>query len=198
LEHPRRFNFYKLRHYYTTFHPTFCTLSDIINFNKSLPNEIIVKILSMLSGKDLLCLSISKMFLPVLLNSPDVFFKINQYLLHLLGEYFHNKENLFIQCTLIPIIYNNNFYFSIHKKKIKYFKHLYSNYSLFSHILSNFPAMTLSYAHFKTHWNKQFTLTTGSNCLKSCFCKFCYFKPQPYSSNPSSIFLQRTCCSVHV
>jgi len=134
----------------------------------------------------------------VLLKTPWVYQRINTYLLHLLGEYFSKKNNLFIKCVFIPIIFNDNFYFAIDREKLLYFKPMFKEYKLFSHIFENFPSFKKileNISKSKHYILPPYDINHFSICSSNCLCQLCYYTQSNISQK--NIFLKRQCCANH-
>jgi len=144
----------------------------------------------------LLSLVISKMFLPVLINTPWVYQQINTYLLHLLGEYFSKKDNMFIKCVFTPIIFNDCFYFAIDREKLLYFKSMFDRYRIFSHIFENLPSFDTLFENFNKNLPMYDDILKNlSTCSPDCLCHWCHYKI--YQNLENMILLERQCCSHH-
>lgn len=144
--------------------------------DKKLPEEIIYKIISFLSDKDILNLCISKLFLPRLVNSHSFLQKLNNYFIHLLGQAYYNSNHIFLICSLHPVIINDTFHFSIEHKKLPYFKKLLTKQTFELYQLNNILKIwsvlffqTLSeYKKHKTFYQK--TIASFSSCNNLCHC----------------------------
>jgi hypothetical protein len=127
-------------------------------FNKGLPEEIIRKIILYLPMNDLLSLCLSKLFFPCLLNSSFFFSRLHQYLLSTLCDAYSQQKNLFLLCTCVPIIIENEFYFSLDRSKILYFKKINKKklicVPVFNEILCLFNSIFFSFNDFNAPTNK--------------------------------------------
>jgi hypothetical protein len=94
--------------------------------NKNLPEEIILKIVSYLPFKDIINCGISKLFLPVLLDTSWFLNKLNTYVLHLIGMEYFLKSNIFTVSALIPIYLNQQCYFGIDTSKLNFLADYYN------------------------------------------------------------------------
>jgi len=139
------------------------------------------------------------MFFPILINTPWVYHQINKFLLHLLGEYFSKKNNLFVKCVFIPIIYNQCFYFAVDRKKLLYFKPMFTQYKLFSHIFENFPSFETIFNNInQTKFNLQpYMIKNFSTCSTTCLCHYCQYKSVNNVDTENTIILKRLCCPHH-
>jgi hypothetical protein len=136
-----RLKFYRLDWATFFFHKKtqYTTPAYKIMFNKNLPEEIILKIVSYLPLKDLINCGISKLFLPVLLDTPWFLNKLNTYVLHLIGMEYYFKSNIFTVSALIPIFLNQQCYFGVDTSKLNFLADYYnlfrkSGYQLFPNL----------------------------------------------------------------
>jgi len=165
------------------------TWNSHTTLNKKLPEEMIIKIISYLSLKDILHLSISKLFMPCLVNSSWFLNKINTYFIHLLGHAYYKTKNIFMICAFHPIIVNNAFYFSIDHTKLPYFKNLFGKNHIFNFhqldkILKSWSILFQSYKHFKKHKRLYLkNIKTFTSCSRMCPCHK-YKMLDPFCINP--------------
>lgn len=154
-------------------------------FDLHLPPEIIHHILQFLSAQDLLMLGIAKIFLPHIIQQPVFMNKVNKLMLHLLCQSYTEKLSLFINCSIIPIIINQNFCFGIDlyntrqlRKAIFAFN---THVKLFWHTLSLFSLLLDPFQCFIS-WQKetQFSFSSYNNfyspCSSQCNCTYYRFQ----------------------
>ena len=192
-----RFKFFRINHpfHFDTSYHHYNNPFFVEKFNKTLPPEVIFKILSYLKAKDLIHLCISKLFSPILLNYPLLYTEINNYLLHCLATLFYQeKNNLFVLCTCRALIYKENFYFAIDRSKIKYFLKFFSEYHLFSHVIRAFPSIFLSFQQYEHQFKKLNPLQHFTECQSQifCICSACHY-PKIFQINNKKDLLKRQC-----
>lgn len=183
----QRFKFFKLC---SPFHSE--NLNTVVNSNPNhcfnLPPEIIKQILEYLNEKDIICLGIAKVFLPQILFWYRQ--KLNAYMLHTLCESFMEKLCLFKNCSLIPFVINQTFFFAIDFKNLSILKQSIQNFSpnirLFWNTLTLFS--TLFQPISKTQTNCIEHLKYFTFCSKYCKCAHYIF----VNITPQS--LRRLCC----
>lgn len=188
VRQPTHYRFYKLTLDVDPMNPNTMNYTSHITLNKKLPEELICKLLTYLSMKDILHLCISKLFLPYFLHSPEFTAKLNSYFAHLLGKSYSECINLFMICTLNPTIVNNHFYFSVDFTKLTYFKKkLHVKDTSFTldaldDILKIWGILFQPYTCFKKHRQQYLrTIRSFANCHNLCPCH--NYRIVPFSGN---------------
>jgi len=146
-----------------------------MNFN--LPNEIILKIVSFLSTKDILSMSIAKLFLPTILSTP--FIRINLKIMqnHVLIQKYIHCTDYFAKKVLSPLIIDNNFYLGIDTFKINDQNMLKPNKSYSLDIFfENLQEFSYIFKPFKEFTSTRCQCLSDSNCDEQCQCYLFHFK----------------------
>lgn len=150
--------------------------------------------------KDIINLSISKMFLPSLLTMPWFIDKLQQYQRHLICQsYIH--EPLFLNSVIIPVIINQNFYFAVDTLRIFFLQNKNTFIQLFRDTLKIFSSVLNSYEHFNSSRSKntlKILLANFPECSVLCKCYKYHFHEyinyEKFFKDKTTQYFRKTCC----